>query len=171
MYKYILSTIIALCSLQSFAQEDQAIIATLNNYLDGGTNGDVAQFTSAFFPDAVQRAIGSTGSPTGMTVKDLAGKIKPGQKMERTTKIISWSYAGTAATAITETEYATNKIIDMLNLLKLGNDWKIISRVYSRIQKEEAVISSNPTPVATGKAGSATKPAATKPKPKANDGW
>ncbi len=169
--------ILSLVSINIYAQSDeQAITTVVNNYLEGGTNGEVDRFKSAFFPDAVQRSIGKTGV-TGMTVESLASKIKAGTKMERTTKIVSWSIAGTAATAITETEYPTSKIVDMLNLLKLNGEWKIVSRVYSRIEKEETVLSSNPPALAKadpkGKVPSAATTAkpAPKKKPVSDDGW
>ncbi len=154
------------------AQSDEDLITnTLNDYLEGGTVGDVARFKKAFLTDAIQKSIGKNGV-TGMSVESLASKIKPNEKMERTTKIVSWSYAGTAATAITETEYPTSKIIDLLNLLKVNGEWKIASRVYSRIEKNENVVSSNPAPIAKVDLKSKAKgttPAA-KPK-KADDGW
>jgi Putative lumazine-binding len=178
--KYII-VLFSLISIHTFAQSDeQAITTVVNNYLEGGTNGEVDRFKSAFFPDAVQRSIGKTGV-TGMTVEALASKIKAGTKMERSTKIVSWSIAGTAATAITETEYPTSKIIDMLNLLKLNGEWKIVSRVYSRLEKEESLQSSNPPALAKaetgqskGKTNAASTPAAKpapKKKPASDDGW
>lgn len=157
------------------AQSDEELISqTLNDYLDGGTNGEVDRFRKAFLSDAIQKSIGKTGV-TGMTVESLASKIKPGQKMERTTKVVSWAYAGTAATAITETEYPTSKIIDLLNLLKVNGEWKIVSRVYSRIEKGENVVSSAPAALAKAdpkaKGKTTTTPAAKPKKPASDDGW
>ncbi len=165
-------------SVAVYAQsDDQLITNTVNDFLEGGTNGEVERFKGAFVKDAVQRAVGSNGV-IGMTVESLASKIKPNQKMERTTKILSISYANNAATAITETEYSTNKIIDMLNLLKVGNDWKIVSRVYSRTSLDEDVntlgTSIAAAPAATTKAAPKTKaptPASKPKKPAADDGW
>jgi hypothetical protein len=158
----------------SFAQtEEELILIPVNDFLEGGTNGDVARFKNAFVSDAVQKSVGKNGV-SGTSVEALASKIKPGTKMERTTKVVSWSYAGTCATAITETEYPANKIIDVLNLLKIGNDWKIVSRVFSRIEKEEVVISSAkasaPASSKASPAKAATAPAKKKPVP-VNDGW
>ena len=175
--KKIIAIAILFLSLSAKAQSDAELITqTLNDFLEGGTNGEVERFKGAFFSDAIQKAVGKTGV-TGMSVESLASKIKPNQKMERTTRIISWSYAGTAATAVTESEYASNKIIDLLNLLKVNNQWKIISRVYSRIEKTEEVTSSNPIasadPKAKGKtpAGSAAKLVLKSKKPAVDDGW
>jgi hypothetical protein len=171
--KFILSFLL-ISTLANAQSDEELIVQTVNDYLEGGTNGEVERFKKAFYPDAVQKSIGKTGV-TGMTVEALAGKIKPNTKMERTTKIVSWSYAGTAATAITETNYPTSKIIDMLNLLKVGSDWKIVSRVYSRIEPGESVASSMPAIASKGSTAkgktTATAPAAKPKKPAADDGW
>lgn len=158
----------------AMAQEEVAIERTLRDFLEGGTKGEVDRFRNAFVPDAVQRSVAKSGQMTGMTVRDLTSRIKPNEVMDRTTRIVSWSYAGNAATAVTETEYPTNKIIDLLNLLKINGEWKIVSRVFTRIEKEENVQSSSPTPVAakvpTKNAAPAKKPAPVK-KVVADDGW
>lgn len=155
------------------AQEEVAIEKTLRDFLEGGTNGEVERFRNAFVPDAVQRSVGKNGAMTGMTVRDLTSRIKPNEVMDRTTRIVSWSYAGNAATAVTETEYPTNKIIDLLNLLKINGEWKIVSRVFSRIEKDETVQSS--TPAVASKVPAKTTTPAKKPAPVkkavSDDGW
>ncbi len=173
MKRFFLLAIAFSLSVSAFAQSDEeSITNTVNDFLEGGTNGEVDRFRGAFFKDAVQRAVGGNGV-IGMTVESLASKIKPGQKMDRSTRILSISYANNAATSITETEYSTNKIVDMLNLLKVGNDWKIVSRVYSRVGLDESLAT-------TGQGKAVSKPTAVKPKaatpaPKkkvvADDGW
>ena len=119
--------------------EDAAIRKVVNDYLDGGTNGNVEQFKSAFEPSAIQRSIGKTGSIIGMTVEKLSSKIKPGSTMNRETRIAEVFYAGISATALTETIHPNSKIVDMLNLLKTDDGWKIVSRVYSRIGADEEI--------------------------------
>ncbi len=168
----ILILLVSVCSFAMAQQSDEALITkTINDFLEGGTNGEVARFKGAFFNDAIQKSVGKNGV-SGMTVEQLATKINPNQKMDRTTKLISWSYAGTAGTAITETDYGTSKIVDLLNLLKVNDEWKIISRVYSRIEKDEDVVSSSPSvskssSVAKTKAVPVVKPK----KAVADDGW
>lgn len=164
-----------LISLVSLAQsEDPALMKAINDYLDGGTNGNVEQFKSAFVKDAVQRSIGRNGEVIGMTVESLASKLKPGQKMDRQTRIVSWSYAGIAATAVTETIYPTSKIVDYLNLLKIGNDWKIVTRVYSRIESNEEIQASNESGGKTTVSVKAETKSTAKPAQKKvviDDGW
>lgn len=174
--KYLLFALTIALSYNVAAQsEEEAIKKTVNDYLEGGTNGNVEQFKSAFVADAVQRSVGKTGGVTGMTVESLASKIKPSTVMNRTTKIVSWSFANDAATAITETVYPTSKIIDLLNLLKVNGEWKIVSRVFSRMDLNENVTSSSgssfSSPVSTAKSPAKAAPAAPKKKPVSDDGW
>lgn len=171
-YRIVLLVLLLAARMKGYSQTDEQLITnTLNDFLEGGTNGEVERFKNAFLRDAVQKAMGNNGV-TGMTVESLASKIKPNQKMDRTTRVLSVSYANNAATAITETVYATNKIIDFLNLLKVGNDWKIVSRVYSRVDLNEQVSSMGDAPVAKTQPAVKPKAAPAKPAKKvADDGW
>lgn len=158
-------------SNQILAQSEEAgILRTVNDFLDGGTNGNVSQFQGAFVSDAVQRSVGKTGNVIGMTVESLASKLKPGQTMDRQTRIVSWSYAGISGVATTETIYPTSKIVDYLNLLKIGNEWKIVTRVYSRIESDESITSSAEGATTT-KTQAATPQKKKKPEVVIDDGW
>jgi hypothetical protein len=168
----ILSIILLVSFTNSLAQSDeQGILAAVNDYLDGGTKGNVNQFKGAFVPDAVQRSIGRTGKVIGMTVESLASKLKPGQTMSRETRIVSWSYAGIAATATTETIYPTSKIIDLLNLLMIDGRWQIVSRVYSRIGADEEITSSEGNSYTTSTNTKAKASTAKKKVEAVDDGW
>jgi len=165
-------------SISSFAQsEDEAIKETLNNYLDGGAVGDTARLNRAFFNFANLRNLSKEGKVSEMAVKKFIASV-PAGGAKWTSKIVNYSYAGTAATAVTEEELPTFKFVDFLNLLKINGEWKIVSRVYSRVDKNVAVISSSPRvgglstaqSVAPGKGNSTTKKPTTKPKP-SDDGW
>lgn len=174
-----LLTLIALLGLSAstYAQsEDEAIKATINNYLEGGAVGDTARLNQAFFPFANLRNLSKEGKVTEMPVKKFLASV-PAGGAKWTSKIVNYSYAGTAATAVTEEELPNFKFVDFLNLLKINGEWKIVSRVYSRVEKTVAVTSSNSgggfstaSSVAPTKGSAAAKKPA--PKPKASDdGW
>ena len=165
-------------SISSFAQsEDEAIKETLKNYLDGGAVGDTARLNRAFFTYANLRSLSKEGKVSEMPVKKFIASV-PAGGAKWTSKIVNYSYAGTAATAVTEEELPTFKFVDFLNLLKINGEWKIVSRVYSRVEKNVTVASSNPSgggfstasSVAPAKGNAATKKATPKPKP-SDDGW
>ena len=149
------------------AQTDEALVKeTLLNYLEGGTNQDTARLNRAFFGGVLQMNINREGRPVATTKRDFMGKVRLGQKLDRTTRIVSYSIINNAATATVESEYADFKYVDYLNLLKIGNDWRIVSRVFTRAEKDELPVS-----FGTGKAPVAQKKSTARPKPKYNDGW
>lgn len=175
-----LLTVMALIgiSANTFAQsEDEAIKETINNYLEGGSVGDTARLNRAFFSFANLRNLSKEGKVSEMPVKKFIAAV-PAGGAKWISKIVSYSYAGTAATAVTEEELPTFKFVDFLNLLKINGEWKIVSRVYSRVEKNVAVASSNPgggfstaasiTPAKGNTPAAAKKPAPKKP---SDDGW
>jgi hypothetical protein len=170
-----LLTIVALLgiSVNTFAQsEDEAIKETLNNYLEGGSVGDTARLNRAFFALANLRSLSKDGKISEMPVKKFIASV-PAGGAKWASKIVSYSYAGTAATAVTEEELPSFKFVDFLNLLKINGEWKIVSRVYSRVEKNISIVSTATTPSSPaslkGNTPAAKKPAA-KPKP-SDDGW
>jgi hypothetical protein len=151
--------------------DDEAIKATLNNYLEGGAVGDTARLNKAFHPFANLRNV-KDGKVSDQPVKKFIASV-PAGGAKWTSKIISYSYAGTAATAVTEEELPTFKFVDFLNLIKINGEWKIVSRVYSRIEKTESVTSypsAGNSTFSSSKPTQAKKPAPAKPKP-SDDGW
>ena len=123
--------------------EDSGIKETLNNYLEGGTNGDTARLRRAFHPGALQRYVSKDNRLLDTPVAKFLAGAKVGQKMERTTKIVSFSYVNTVATAVVESEYDGFKYVDLLNLLKFGGDWKIVSRVFTRADNGQQILGSS----------------------------
>ncbi len=181
--KLLLTLVILLgFTANSFAQsEDEAIKETLNNYLEGGAVGDTARLNRAFFGFANLRNLSKEGKVSEMPVKKFIAAV-PAGGAKWTSKIVNYSYAGTAATAVTEEELPTFKFVDFLNLLKINGEWKIVSRVYSRVEKNILVASSSPSgggftsstssaaPIKGAAPAATAKKPAPKPKP-ADDGW
>ncbi len=149
------------------AQTDEALVKeTLLNYLEGGTNQDTARLNRAFFGGVLQMSINREGRPTASSKREFMSKVRLGQKLDRNTRIVSYSIMNTAATATVESEYADFKYVDYLNLLKIGNEWKIVSRVFTRAESDQQSVS-----FGTGKTSVAQKKPTSKPKSKYNDGW
>lgn len=61
--------------------------------------------------------------------------MKPGPKQNRKTKIASIDITGNAAQAKLEIEYETFAFIDYMNLLKVDGEWKVVSKIFYRKQK------------------------------------
>ncbi|CAM3757986.1 nuclear transport factor 2 family protein [Aquirufa aurantiipilula] len=166
--KTTLITLLAcLCfSTLALAQDDDAIKSTVNAYLDGITKGDTALLGKAFHPTAILRTFNaSTGKIQDFPVKNFI-RNTPAGGAKATTKLVGYSYAGVSATATVELEFQDFKYIDLLSLLKVNDEWKIVCRVFSRVDNDVQI---------KGSAGVAAKtPASTSKKvvkPKKDDGW
>jgi hypothetical protein len=155
-------------SLTSFAQtDDEAIKATINTYFDGFTKGDSASLNRAFYVGALLRNLNvSTGRVQDSPLKTFISKMPTGG-VKATGKLISYSYAGTSGIATVELQFADFKYIDLLSLLKINEQWKIVCRVYSRVELDAQLKGSTPTETAASPA----KKNSANVKPKKNDGW
>ncbi|CAM4140181.1 hypothetical protein EWU23_07080 [Cytophagaceae bacterium 50C-KIRBA] len=154
-------------STLAWAQDDDAIKSTVNAYLDGITKGDTALLGKAFHPTAILRTFNaSTGKIQDFPVRNFI-RNTPAGGAKATTKLVAYSYAGISATATVELEFQDFKYIDLLSLLKVNDEWKIVCRVFSRVDngvqlKGSAGIAAAKTPATTNKKVV---------KPKKDDGW
>ena len=181
--KGLLLTLLVLClpQLLSAQSEDELIKNTVYNYLDGITKGDTTLLNKAFHPAAVLRTVNnSTGKIQDFPVKTFISKTPTGG-VKATSKLISYSYAGISAQASTELSFDDFKYIDLLSLLKVNDEWKIICRVFSRVDLTTN-LKGNTTNTTTSKANSPKanssndwtspkKTSAPAPKSKKDDGW
>jgi hypothetical protein len=168
MKKSILIVLFTFLSLPFLhAQDEDQVKACLNNYLDGITKGNTELLSKAFHSSAMLRTINaSTGKLLEFPVATFISKT-PAGGVQAKGKIISYSIIGQAAVASIELSFADFKYVDYLSMLKFGEDWKIVCRVFSK-----ADLAATATNFGGGSTGStaATKKAP-KVKPKSDDGW
>lgn len=159
--------------------EDENVKACVNNYLDGILRGDTARLNRAFHPTAMLRTINSSGQLQDMPVRRFIGSTPAGgiQGKGGATKMLSYSYIGVSALATVELQFADFKYVDLLSMLKFGNDWRIVSRVFSRAElgqslQGQGMSGSSPSQSSSPTAKSPTKKSSSaNPKPKSDDGW
>jgi hypothetical protein len=154
--------------------EDEAVKMCVNNYLDGAFKGDAAKMGLAFHPTAVLKSINkTTGAIQDMPVSKFVGGMQG--RGATSTKIVSYSYIGSAALATVEIQFADYKFIDLLSMLKVGNDWKIVSRVYSQADSDAQIkgmgMSSASVATTSAPTKAAPKKSTANVKPKSDDGW
>ncbi len=116
------------------AQTDhEAIVQTLNYYLDGGTNNDFATLKKAFHESATMQFIDGEGNHQSVNaIAFFEGGMKPGPKQDRQTRITSIEVNGNAASARLEIDYPTFRFVDFMNLLKIDGEWKVVSKIFFR---------------------------------------
>lgn len=162
--------------LSNAQTDEESIKNVVYNYLDGITKGDTALLNKAFHPTAILRTVNnSSGKIQDFPVKTFISKT-PAGGVKATTKLLSFSYAGISAQASVELGFEDFKYIDLLSLLKVNDEWKIVCRVFSRVDLGVNIKNIASNPGAT-KATSATKSNWTNPKKtiaptiKKDDGW
>lgn len=163
--------------LSNAQTEDELIKNTVYNYLDGITKGDTALLNKAFHPSAILRTVNnSSGKIQDFPVKTFISKT-PAGGVKATTKLLSFSYAGISAQASVELGFEDFKYIDLLSLLKVNDEWKIVCRVFSRVDldvmmKGNAANSTAPTKSNSNNNSNWNSPKkAVAPKVKKDDGW
>ncbi|MEY3631581.1 MAG: hypothetical protein RL408_1135 [Bacteroidota bacterium] len=173
--KNIFVALFCLVGLSTFAQsEDEGIKSAINSYTEGFTKGDTASLGRAFASNALLRNLNtSTGKIADTPLRKFISGM-PAGGAKATGALVNYSYAGTSAIATVEFKFDDFKYIDLLSLMKINEEWKIVCRVYSRVGLDVSVASSQGTKSGTTKATPA--PAAKKPnsaavKPKKDDGW
>ena len=169
--KNVFFALFCLVATSAFAQsEDDAIKSTITAYTDGFTKGDSASINRAFLSNALLRNLNaSTGKITDMTLrKFVAGMPAGGAKA--TGALLTYSYAGTSAVATVEFKFADFKYIDLLSLLQVNGEWKIVTRVFSRVELDVNLkASGTASPKVATPAAAKKSPANIKPKK--DDGW
>jgi len=174
--KNLIIALFCLTSTLAFAQtEDEGIKSTISDYTVGFTKGDTASLGRAFASNALLRNLNtSTGKISDTPLRKFVSGM-PAGGAKATGNLINYSYAGTSAVATVEFKFDDFKYIDLLSLMKINDDWKIVCRVFSRVALDvnvasgvgaKGVASKSATP-----APAAKKPNAAAVKPKKDDGW
>jgi hypothetical protein len=167
-----ISFILVCISLFAFGQNtDEDIKATVDNYFEGITTGDTAKLGKAFHTSAILRTVNaSTGRIQDFPIKTFISKT-PAGGVKATTKLINYSYAGISGLAAVELQFADFKYIDLLSLLQINGEWKIVTRVFSRVELDVTLKGNTPTSSAKTSTQAPAKKNTANAKPKKDDGW
>ncbi len=123
-------------SLSSFAQtltDDAAVRACLQDYMSGDGN----RMEKAFHTSATMKYIDvKTGEFKDVPIAEFIARVKANTtKQERKIEIVSVNIEGTAAAGKIRIETDKTVLYDYMNMLKINNEWKIVSKIFSRIDK------------------------------------
>jgi hypothetical protein len=111
--------------------ETQSILDTLNNYIQGGSTGDIERLRSAFHPDAQIRSI-RVGELVQWTLQQYLDIVAKAPIQVRRPEILSHAWDGNIGSAHLRLIYSTFRFIDRFNLVKLDRKWLIIDKVFYR---------------------------------------
>ncbi len=131
--------------LSAQESEYQLVEKALNYYLDGGTNNNYYQLANAFHRNATMKYMTTDGYQETNALEFFSNNMRPGPRQDRLTRIKSIDISGNSASAHIEIEYPTFSFHDYMHLLKFDDEWKIVSKIFYRQERESAVIASTPT--------------------------
>jgi hypothetical protein len=156
--------------------DDESIKSTIQSYIQGFTKGDTASLNKAFHANALLRNLNATsGRLQDTPLKTFISKM-PSGGVNASGKLLTYEYAGTSGVATVELQFADFKYIDLLSLLKINDQWKIVCRIYSRVDLNTNLQGSSVAAITTAPSGTAAGKAPVKKnsanaKPKKDDGW
>ena len=128
-----ISRIVANTHGSSQAQADTAAARVpLDNYIQGHATGNGDFMRKAFHTDAKVMAF-RDGKLTNMTSEEFASRFngKPAaDEAQRKRTIESVEITGNAGVGKIVLDYPTVKFTDYMSLLKVGDEWKIVNKVF-----------------------------------------
>ncbi len=127
-----LSAILSLGFMALGQTDEAAVKATLMDYMEGTSKGQIARLKRAFTPTAALYSVNPDGSQKRLPIAEYIGYFKEGQVRDRKGKIISTDIVNDAAHAKLEIISGNTKFTDYILLLKLKDGWKIINKSYTR---------------------------------------
>jgi hypothetical protein len=113
------------------ASELTAIENTLRDYLQGGSDGDLAKLRGAIHARARLQFV-RDGKYTEWSLNKYLNACKPNHRSNLRTRILAIDFAGTAATAKLELEFGRHKLINYMSLLKIDDRWWIVNKIFYR---------------------------------------
>lgn len=113
--------------------DEAAVKLCLEDYM----SGDGLRLEKAFHPSASMKYIDAqTGEFKDVPIADFITRVKANTAPpKRQIDIVSMNIEGNAAQAKIKIETDKAILYDYMNLLKINNEWKIVSKIFSRINK------------------------------------
>lgn len=131
-------TLITFIMTQTQAQTTdlQLIENTISNYFDGMIKHDAKSIEKAFHPSASMKWNEKGSYMEINAVNALSEYLNSNDPVKTKTKIVAVNIVGDAANAQLELEYETFYFVDFMHLMKIGEEWKIVSKTYTTVPKE-----------------------------------
>lgn len=114
----------------------QLIEKAINHYFDGMINHNAKSIEKAFIPQASMKWNEKGKFTEVNAVEALSSYVNSNDPVKVKTNIIAINIVGDAANAQLELEYETFYFVDFMHLMKVGEEWKIVSKTYTTVPKD-----------------------------------
>jgi len=114
----------------------QSIENTIGQYFDGMINHNTKSIEKAFHPTASMKWNEKGKYMEVNAVEALSEYLNANDPVKTKTNIVAVNIAGDAANAQLELEYETFYFVDFMHLMKIDDEWKIVSKTYTTIPKD-----------------------------------
>jgi hypothetical protein len=113
-------------------QDDKAVRSVIGLYVEAGRQGKSEIMRAAFLPQATIYGVAADGTLTGSAIRTLFDYVdthSPASELDA--KIASVEIIGNAAQVRLEANHwHGTRYTDLFQLLKVGGEWKILSKIY-----------------------------------------
>ena len=127
------ATIVGVAVAGQAPSEEAPVRATVQTYLHGLKFNDVDSFRKAFYPEAKLFFVRKNGELGQLTqeqwYKGFAGNA--GKEEQGELRIAAVDITGKAASVKVIETYPDSTYTDYVSLLKLGDEWKIVNKVFT----------------------------------------
>jgi protease I len=135
---HVLAVIALILTFAGSAQtspDEAAVKACLEDYMSGDAN----RMEKAFHPSATMKYIDAqTNEFKDVPIAEFIARAKANtNKSQRKIEIVSTNIEGTAASGKIKIESGSVILYDYMNMLKINGAWKIVSKIFSRVDKTE----------------------------------
>jgi ketosteroid isomerase-like protein len=116
---------------------EEGIRRTVMAYFDGVTNNDAARLDAAFHTDAQLSTSNNKGQLYHTSYQEWRKfTAEPaGDTTGKNNRIVNIELRGNAAVATTVLDWPTVRYVDYLSMVKVGEEWKIMSKIWSAQKK------------------------------------
>lgn len=119
--------------MQNNQVQKEGILQAIDLYVEAGIKGDGNIAKPAFAATATM-SWSENGELKSVPIQALFDGFSAAEPMEASYKLTALDAEGDAAIVRIESQFGPNKYADMFTLVKDGNDWKIISKIYQIIK-------------------------------------
>lgn len=139
MQKLALLVLLIAVPLFAAADEEKAVRAAVEHYLQGHATGDGAHFRLAFHPESKLFFI-REGKIAQWTSEEYIGRAKgtpAPDEAQRKRRVDFIDITGDAAVAKLTLDYPEVVFTDYLSLLKIDGEWKIVNKTFHANRKKK----------------------------------